>query len=42
LIVAESAAAFGVTVDLKTYCKLGIPLTLVTVVMGTVWLIVVM
>jgi len=42
LIVAESAAAFGVTVDLKTYCKLGIPLTLVTVVMGTVWLIAVM
>jgi Na+/H+ antiporter NhaD/arsenite permease-like protein len=42
LIVAESAAAFGVTVDLKTYCKLGIPLTLLTVVMGTVWLIVVM
>ena len=42
LIVAESAAAFGVTLDLKTYCKLGIPLTLITVLLGTVWLIVVM
>jgi Na+/H+ antiporter NhaD/arsenite permease-like protein len=42
LIVAESAAAFGVKVDLKTYCKLGIPLTLITVLLGTAWLIVVM
>lgn len=42
LIVAESAAAFGVKVDLRTYCRLGIPLTLVTVALGTVWLVLVM
>jgi Na+/H+ antiporter NhaD/arsenite permease-like protein len=38
LIVAESAAAFGVRLDLKTYCKLGIPLTILTCVLGTAWL----
>src|SRR5262249_43212241 len=42
LIVAESAAPFGVTVDLKIYCKIGIPLTLITVILGTAWLILVM
>jgi Na+/H+ antiporter NhaD/arsenite permease-like protein len=42
LIVAESAAAHGVTVDLKTYCKVGVPLTLVTVLIGTAWLMLVM
>ncbi|MGA2499066.1 MAG: SLC13 family permease, partial [Tepidisphaeraceae bacterium] len=38
LIVAESARAFGVDLNLRTYCILGIPLTLITVVMGTLWL----
>jgi len=42
LIVAESAAAFGVRVSLGAYCKLGVPLTVVTVVMGTVWVVGVM
>ena len=42
LIVAESAAAFGVRVDLKTYCMLGIPLTLVTVLLGALWVVAVM
>jgi Na+/H+ antiporter NhaD/arsenite permease-like protein len=39
LIVAESAAEFGLRLDLKTYCKAGIPLTLLTVLLGTLWLI---
>lgn len=39
LIVAESAAAYGVRLDLKTYCKIGIPLTLLTVLLGTIWII---
>lgn len=42
LIVAESASAFGVRLDLKTYCRLGIPLTLLTTAIGTLWLILVM
>lgn len=42
LIVAESAAAFGVKVDLKTYCLLGIPLTIATVAIGTLYLMMVM
>lgn len=42
LIVAESASAFGVRVDLKTYCRLGIPLTLITTAIGTIWLVLVM
>lgn len=42
LIVAESASAFGVKLDLKTYCMLGIPLTLATVTIGTLWLVIVM
>lgn len=42
LIVAESASAFGVRLDLKTYCRLGIPLTLLTTTIGTIWLILVM
>ena len=42
LIVAESAAAFGVEVNLKTYCKLGIPLTLVSVLAGTAWVVALM
>jgi Na+/H+ antiporter NhaD/arsenite permease-like protein len=42
LIVAESASAYGIRLDLKTYCRLGIPLTLITVVLGTLWLWMVM
>jgi Na+/H+ antiporter NhaD/arsenite permease-like protein len=42
LIVAESAAAYGVKLDLRTYCTLGVPLTLVTVALGTLWLMLVM
>jgi Na+/H+ antiporter NhaD/arsenite permease-like protein len=42
LIVAEMAVAFGVRLDLKTYCKVGVPLTLLTVAAGTVWLMLVM
>lgn len=38
LIVAESASAYGVNVSLRIYCLLGIPLTLVTVLLGTAWL----
>ena len=39
LIVAEQAARLGVKLDLKSYCKVGIPLTVVTVAMGTAWLV---
>ncbi|MFH1143899.1 MAG: anion transporter [Candidatus Eisenbacteria bacterium] len=39
LIVAESAAAYGVRLDLRAYCRLGIPLTLVTVGAAAAWLI---
>jgi Na+/H+ antiporter NhaD/arsenite permease-like protein len=38
LIVAEQAAAFGVRLNLWTYCTVGIPLTLVSIVLGTLWL----
>ncbi|HWB55053.1 MAG TPA: SLC13 family permease [Tepidisphaeraceae bacterium] len=38
LIVAEGAKAYGVRVTLRTYCWLGIPLTVATVLMGTVWI----
>jgi hypothetical protein len=37
LIVAESAAAYKVEAKLRTYCLLGVPLTLVTAAMGTAW-----
>jgi Na+/H+ antiporter NhaD/arsenite permease-like protein len=42
LIVAQSAAGFGVKLDLKTYCKVGIPLTILTCAIGAGWLIVMM
>jgi Na+/H+ antiporter NhaD/arsenite permease-like protein len=42
LIVAESAAAFGVKLDLWTYCRLGIPLTIACVFLGITWLVLVM
>ncbi len=39
LIVAESAAKHGVNLDLKAYCRVGIPITLLTVTGGVVWLL---
>jgi Na+/H+ antiporter NhaD/arsenite permease-like protein len=39
LIVAESAARHGVRLDLATYCAVGIPLTLLTVIGGVGWLV---
>ncbi|HZL37402.1 MAG TPA: anion transporter [Tepidisphaeraceae bacterium] len=39
LIVAESAAKLGVRLDLKTYCKVGVPVTIVTVALGTWWMV---
>jgi Na+/H+ antiporter NhaD/arsenite permease-like protein len=39
LIVAEQAARFGVKVDLMNYCRTGIAITLLTVAMGTIWII---
>ncbi len=42
LIVVESAKAFGVEISLRTYCILGIPLTLITVALGTAWLMAVL
>ena len=41
LIVAESAAAYGVRVDLASYCRLGIPLTLLLTGLSVGWLLVV-
>jgi Na+/H+ antiporter NhaD/arsenite permease-like protein len=38
LIVVENAAREGVTVSFGEYCKVGIPLTVLTVVLGVVWL----
>jgi Na+/H+ antiporter NhaD/arsenite permease-like protein len=39
LIVAESAAAFRVELKLRTYCFAGVPLTLLTVLLGTAWIL---
>jgi Na+/H+ antiporter NhaD/arsenite permease-like protein len=38
LIVAEGARKFDVKISLWTYCKLGVPLTVGTVIVGTLWL----
>ena len=38
LIVVQRAAAGGVTIGLWDYCRVGIPLTLLTLAIGTVWL----
>lgn len=38
LIVVQRAAAGGVTIGLWEYCRVGVPLTLLTLVIGTVWL----
>jgi len=39
LIVAEQAMKSNVKLDLRSYCKAGIPLTLATVGIGTAWII---
>jgi Na+/H+ antiporter NhaD/arsenite permease-like protein len=38
LIVAEGAKKQGVEIRLWTYCLLGVPLTLLTVCLGVLWL----
>ena len=38
LIVARGAEARGVSVDFRTYLKVGIPVTLLTVLVGVLWL----
>jgi Na+/H+ antiporter NhaD/arsenite permease-like protein len=38
LIVAERARAAGIEISFWTYCRVGIPLTLVTLALGTWWL----
>jgi Na+/H+ antiporter NhaD/arsenite permease-like protein len=38
LIVVQKAAASGVTIDFWSYFRVGAPLTLVTLAMGTLWL----
>ena len=38
LIVVENAAREGVTVGFWDYCKVGVPLTLLTLALGIVWL----
>ena len=39
LIVAEAAAKYGVKISLKTYCGVGIPITVLSVAVGAAWLI---
>ena len=38
LIVVQRAAAGGVTIGLWEYCRVGVPLTLLTLAIGTAWL----
>jgi Na+/H+ antiporter NhaD/arsenite permease-like protein len=38
LIVVESASREGVAISFREYCKVGIPLTILTLAMGIVWL----
>jgi Na+/H+ antiporter NhaD/arsenite permease-like protein len=38
LIVVQRAAAGGVTIGLWDYCRVGVPLTLLTLAIGTMWL----
>jgi Na+/H+ antiporter NhaD/arsenite permease-like protein len=38
LIVVESAAREGVAISFREYCKVGIPLTILTLAMGIAWL----
>jgi Na+/H+ antiporter NhaD/arsenite permease-like protein len=38
LIVVQRAATVGVVIGLWDYCRVGIPLTLLTLLIGTLWL----
>jgi Na+/H+ antiporter NhaD/arsenite permease-like protein len=38
LIVVQRAAASGVAIGFWDYCRVGVPLTLLTLLIGTVWL----
>ena len=38
LIVAERARTAGIAISFRTYCRAGIPLTLVTLAVGAWWL----
>ena len=38
LIVVQRAAASGVAIGLCDYCRVGVPLTLLTLLIGTLWL----
>jgi len=38
LIVVENARREGVSISFREYCKVGVPLTLLTLVLGIVWL----
>ena len=38
LIVVQRAAASGVAIGLWDYCRVGVPLTLLTLAIGTLWL----
>jgi Na+/H+ antiporter NhaD/arsenite permease-like protein len=38
LIVVEDARKEGVTISFWEYCRLGIPVTVVTLILGVVWL----
>ncbi|MCK6561570.1 anion transporter [candidate division KSB1 bacterium] len=39
LIVAEKAAGYGITLSFIDYVKVGLPLTLITVIAGTFWVL---
>ncbi|NUM73193.1 anion transporter, partial [candidate division KSB1 bacterium] len=41
LIVAEKAAGYGVRMKFGDYVKIGLPLTLITLIVGTVWVLLV-
>lgn len=41
LIVAEKAAGYGVRMKFGDYVKIGLPLTLITLIIGTVWVLLV-
>jgi Na+/H+ antiporter NhaD/arsenite permease-like protein len=38
LIVVESAKREGATIGLGDYCRVGVPVTLLTLLLGVVWL----
>ena len=38
LIVVQRAAAGGVVIGVWDYCRVGVPLTLLTLLIGTLWL----